>query len=551
MRRNIAVLTVLIALIVFAGSSTLLPKVETSPAVIYSDPKDGSVCAGAPNVRTNDDTLYAGDELTPFLITYRAFVKFSLSGVSGTLHSAKLNLFLKGSYFRERFFHKWDEVSPLGNPGLGDCLVRHIADYGSLDVSDFDSPSIGNDPGVLIGGTATPNVGYVSINIKAAVQDDMNNGRPYTTFMIQLSTKADYDGKEDGWVFSAYEAGTDKCPNIEYTMATTTTPTPVPFDFSLTASPASQTVEAGGATAFTATATLVSGSPSTVTLSISGLPAGAASTFNPAEGTPTFSSTITITTGAGTALGTYTLTITGSSGGLTKTATVTLEIQSHVEPDFELSVVPASQTATPPQSISYALSIIRKGDFSSTVGLTVSGLPAGVEASFNPQSGTPDYTATLTLTVTETTPPGTYVLTIYASGGGKTKSTVVTLMVQAAPTPTTTTTPTSETTTTPTPTKPTPTTTTTPTPTTITTTITATTSTEKPFVEEYGLYIGIAIVIVVALVAALVLMKRRPSVKPAPLGVAPEVPTQKFCINCGTSLAADAQFCAKCGSKQT
>ena len=219
-----------------------------------------------------------------------------------------------------------------------------------------------------------------------------------------------------------------------------TAPAPA-FDFTLTASPPSQTVKAGGTATFTVTASLVSGSPSAVELSISGLPAGATSAFNPTQGAPSFSSTLTISTGADTTPGTYTLTITGAGGGLSKTTTVTLEIQSPVEPDFEISAVPTSQTVTPPQSTSYIVSMTKKGDFKSTVDLTVSGLPAGVEASFNPQSGTPDYTATLTLTVTETTPPGTYALTIYVSGGGKTKSTVVTLIVQAAPTPTPTATP--------------------------------------------------------------------------------------------------------------
>ena len=220
-----------------------------------------------------------------------------------------------------------------------------------------------------------------------------------------------------------------------------TTPAPA-FDFSLTASPSSQTVKAGGTATFAVTANLVSGSPSNVALSIAGLPAGATFAFNPTQGEPTFSSTLTITTGADTALGTYALTITGSGGGSSKTTTVTLTIQSPVEPDFELSAVPKSQTVTPPQSTSYIISLTAKGDFKSTVDLTVSGFPAGVEASFKPPNGTPDYTSTLTLTVSQTTPPGTYALTIYASGGGKTKSTVVTLIVQAAPTPTPTATPT-------------------------------------------------------------------------------------------------------------
>ncbi len=140
--------------------------------------------------------------------------------------------------------------------------------------------------------------------------------------------------------------------------------------------------------------------------------------------------------------GSYALSITGTSGSLSRATTVTLVIQRAVEADFELSVVPTSQAATPPQSTSYVVSVSKKGDFKSTIGLVVSGAPSGVQGTFNPSSGTPDYTSTLTVTTIETAQPGTYVLTIYASGGGKTKSTTVTLITQAAtsPSPTGTTT---------------------------------------------------------------------------------------------------------------
>ena len=80
---------------------------------------------------------------------------------------------------------------------------------------------------------------------------------------------------------------------------------------------------------------------------------------------------------------------------------------------------------------------------------------------------------------------------------------------------------------------------------------------EKPFMEQYGLYLGIAIVVLIVLVAVLVLKKRRkpstPQAQPlttAPPEVAPKEPTQKFCVNCGAPLPADAQFCGKCGSRQ-
>ena len=143
------------------------------------------------------------------------------------------------------------------------------------------------------------------------------------------------------------------------------------------------------------------------------------------------------------------MSIKGEGGGITKTITVAITIESSVEPDFEISVVPPSQTITPPQSTSYVINIIGKGDFVSNVGLAISGLPAGAQASFEPPSGVLDYTSTLSLTVGQTISPGTYALTIYASGGGKTKSTVVNLVVQEISAPPTTSTPTTPTPTTP------------------------------------------------------------------------------------------------------
>jgi len=403
--------------------------------------------------------------------------------------------------------------------------VRKTADWAVYDPSITPANPTTQDPvtlNVQLKIVATTSTGPYPVGIVCSVDGVTVGGGTVTVAgMTPVTVYTDPRKYSAGvhtatWVLDSASQYND--PNLGNNQVShqfqVTTPAPA-FDFSLTASPSSQTVKAGGTATFTVTANLVSGSPSAVTLSIAGLPAGATFAFNPTQGEPTFLSTLTITTSAGTALGTNTLTITGSGGGSSKTTTVTLTIQSPVEPDFELSTVPTSQTVTPPQSASYIISLTAKGDFKSTVDLTVSGLPAGVEASFNPQSGTPDYASTLTLTVAQTTPPGTYTLTIYASGGGKTKSTVVTLIVQAAPTPT-------------------------PSP--------APTFTEKPFMEQYGLYIGIAIVIVIALVAALVLMKGR---KPAPHRPAEQAPAQKFCINCGTSLPADAQFCAKCGSKQT
>jgi hypothetical protein len=113
-------------------------------------------------------------------------------------------------------------------------------------------------------------------------------------------------------------------PTPTPTATPTPTPTPAP-DFSLAISPSSVTVpRAGGTASFTVTITPTGGFNSPVTLSVSGLPAGATGSFNPNPATS--SSTLTITVSSSTARGTYSFTVTGTGGTppSTHTATATL-----------------------------------------------------------------------------------------------------------------------------------------------------------------------------------------------------------------------------------
>ena len=101
-------------------------------------------------------------------------------------------------------------------------------------------------------------------------------------------------------------------------------------DYSLSVSPGSQSAVQGATTGnYTVTVNPTNGFSSGVTLSVTGLPAGAtlnAPAPNPASTTATFS------IAAGTAAtGTYPLTITGTSGALTHTAGATLVV---VKPDY-------------------------------------------------------------------------------------------------------------------------------------------------------------------------------------------------------------------------
>ena len=101
-----------------------------------------------------------------------------------------------------------------------------------------------------------------------------------------------------------------------------------------------------------------------------------------------------------------------------------------VVPDFTLSATPTSQTVTQGASTTYNVTVNPTGGFTGSVGLVVSGLPAGASGTFSPViadqstlSITSDPVATL---------PGSYALTITGTSGTLTHTATVTLVVQAA-----------------------------------------------------------------------------------------------------------------------
>jgi len=89
------------------------------------------------------------------------------------------------------------------------------------------------------------------------------------------------------------------------------------------------TVSPGSSAGYTENITATGGFSGSVSLSISGLPAGANGTFNPNPATGA-SSALTITTSSNTPVGSYIFTVTGTSTNpaLTHTSTATLVVQS-------------------------------------------------------------------------------------------------------------------------------------------------------------------------------------------------------------------------------
>ncbi len=103
---------------------------------------------------------------------------------------------------------------------------------------------------------------------------------------------------------------------------------PTGDDFSVSVSPTSGSVEAGSSTTTTVRTAVTSGSAVSVTLSATGLPAGATATFSPATVTAGGSSTMTIRTSASTPAATSNVVVNATGGGKTHTAGYALTVTS-------------------------------------------------------------------------------------------------------------------------------------------------------------------------------------------------------------------------------
>jgi hypothetical protein len=193
-------------------------------------------------------------------------------------------------------------------------------------------------------------------------------------------------------------------------------------DFSLGVTPGSRSIGPGQAASYAIAINPTGGFSSNVALSVAGLPAGATAEFTPNPAGS--SSTLTVTTDGSTPGGTSTLTITGIAGALTRTAAASLEITA---PNFALAATPGSQSVAQGASASYAIAITPSGGFSSSVALSVSGLPSGASAEFTPNPATGS--SSLVVTAGASTPPGTSTLTITGVSGAMTRTTTANVTV--------------------------------------------------------------------------------------------------------------------------
>ncbi|WP_371478518.1 glycosyl hydrolase family 18 protein [Kitasatospora sp. NBC_00315] len=240
-------------------------------------------------------------------------------------------------------------------------------------------------------------------------------------------------------------AGSDSCSGISqgtwdfshiFAPYTGGTSTPV-NDFSLSSSPAAGSVAPGGSASASIATAVTSGSAQSLALSVTGAPAGVTATVNPTSVTAGAGATLSVSTTAATAPGSYPLTVkaTGASGSHTATYTLTVTGTQPAN-DFSLAVSPATGSVAAGSATTAALSTAVTSGAAQTLALSVTGAPAGVTATVNPGSVTAGAGATLSVSTTAATTPGSYPLTVKATGASGSHTATYTLTVTGTTTTT-------------------------------------------------------------------------------------------------------------------
>jgi hypothetical protein len=198
-----------------------------------------------------------------------------------------------------------------------------------------------------------------------------------------------------------------------------TTPAP---SFTLSSSVSSTSVHAGSYTTAMIQITMQTGFTGSVSLSVSGLPAGVTATFS-AVG-PTGVSTLTLTAASDAAPATASISIQGVSGSLISQVSLSLRVSGI--PGYTLKTSTDSVSIVQAGTASDTITVVPTNGFNGMVSLMVEGLPSGVTASFGRMVGG---VSTMNLIASATAAPGSYDLTVTSLSGMLTGTVGITLTV--------------------------------------------------------------------------------------------------------------------------
>jgi YVTN family beta-propeller protein len=208
-------------------------------------------------------------------------------------------------------------------------------------------------------------------------------------------------------------------------------------DFSISVSPNALTLTAGTSSSFQVSLSPIDGFSGSATVSVSGLPTGV--TIQPASGFSVSASspqTVTVNIASSVTAGNYSIQVSASSGSLSHSGTVGVTVTVPVNPDFALTVNPASLSIVSGSGASFNVSIQGSGGFSGGVQIQISGLPTG--STISPAGSFTLYPAqsqTVTLGTADSLSQGSYNLTVAGSSGTLSHSGTESVTVESSQAP--------------------------------------------------------------------------------------------------------------------
>jgi uncharacterized repeat protein (TIGR01451 family) len=335
---------------------------------------------------------------------------------------------------------------PVLNPtqpasgGSFDAFIAKISSAGAKVYATYYGGS-GDDrgTGIALNGTGVYVTGFTaSTNLPVVAPLQLNNGGGFDAFVAKLNPAG------TSFLYSTYLGG---AANENFMAAVTSTnpitvdaasayvtgytastnfPTAVPLqpaksggqdafvakiddatpaaDFALSLTPASRTVNPGGGTTYTVTATPAGGFTGNITLNLTGLATGATADFSPASIVITDasakSSILTITTTGGTPPGTYSLNVTAISGNLQHSSPAQLIVSGPASANLSLSKTASPNPGVTLANLTYRITVTNNGPSPATSVVVTDNLPAGITfSSATPTQGSCSGTTTVTCNV--------------------------------------------------------------------------------------------------------------------------------------------------------
>jgi gliding motility-associated-like protein len=217
----------------------------------------------------------------------------------------------------------------------------------------------------------------------------------------------------------------------EITIALTVSATPSPAGFALQA-PATLTVTAGNSANMVVQVIITGGLAEQVVLSAINLPVGITGVFSPATVTGSGQSTLTLQAAPNAKQGSHAVSIRGTSGGATKETNLDLmvvpPVVSQPTGSFTITSTAAELMLTAAGTATATVNVVPTAGFSSPVSLSVSGLPAGMAATFNPATVTAGGNSTVSIVATGPVPTSPVRVKITATDGITNRELIITIL---------------------------------------------------------------------------------------------------------------------------